>query len=193
MPGICRNPGSAQRRPNQSVGFFENQFYGVLYNQFGLFCSEIHAFLPVKLATADWESPHTKTHLLYQAHFSRMKLPVDYITDQRSIIESCIRIIQVLPRHNSHLALDLLLLIKFEFILHLMIISFYYRYILIFIIYILRSFLQAMFDFCLELSLLDTALNVLVLLQQIFQARWYWDHPLLCLPYLSAHSIEGIG
>uniref|UniRef100_A0A183BX03 Activating signal cointegrator 1 complex subunit 3 n=1 Tax=Globodera pallida TaxID=36090 RepID=A0A183BX03_GLOPA len=107
--------------------------------------SEIQSFLPIKLASSDWGSPHVKTNLLYQAHFSRMKLPVDYITDQRSIIESCIRII------------------------------------------------QAMFDTCLEFALLDTAINVLVLLQQIYQARWYSDHPLLCLPHLSAHSIDGIG
>lgn len=30
-----------------------------------------------------------------------------------------------------------------------------------------------MFDFCLEESLLDTAKNVLILMQQILQARWY--------------------
>uniref|UniRef100_A0A1I8BS09 Activating signal cointegrator 1 complex subunit 3 n=1 Tax=Meloidogyne hapla TaxID=6305 RepID=A0A1I8BS09_MELHA len=106
---------------------------------------EIQSFLPIKLETMNWESPHVKTHLLYQAHFSRMHLPVDYTTDQRSIIESCIRI------------------------------------------------LQAMFDFCVEMHLLNTSLNVLILQQQIFQARWYSDHPLLCLPHLSAHSIDGIG
>ncbi|CAK5119404.1 unnamed protein product [Meloidogyne enterolobii] len=106
---------------------------------------EIQAFLPIKLEVSNWESSHVKTHLLYQAHFSRMHLPVDYITDQRSIIESCIRI------------------------------------------------LQAMFDFCVEMHLLNTTLNVLILQQQIFQARWYTDHPLLCLPHLSAHSIDGIG
>nr|CAD2201754.1 unnamed protein product [Meloidogyne enterolobii] len=106
---------------------------------------EIQTFLPIKLDVSNWESSHVKTHLLYQAHFSRMHLPVDYITDQRSIIESCIRI------------------------------------------------LQAMFDFCVEMHLLNTTLNVLILQQQIFQARWYTDHPLLCLPHLSAHSIDGIG
>ncbi|KAL3084609.1 hypothetical protein niasHT_035608 [Heterodera trifolii] len=106
--------------------------------------SEIQSFLPIRLSTSDWGSPHVKAHLLYQAHFSRMQLPVDYITDQRSIIESCIRII------------------------------------------------QAMFDICLEFAFVDTAINVLVLLQQIYQARWYSDHPLLCLPHFSSHSIDGI-
>ncbi|CAK5112329.1 unnamed protein product [Meloidogyne enterolobii] len=56
---------------------------------------EIQAFLPIKLEVSNWESSHVKTHLLYQAHFTRMHLPVDYITDQRSIIESCIRILQL--------------------------------------------------------------------------------------------------
>jgi hypothetical protein len=119
--------------------------------------------LPIKFTAAEWESPHVKTHLLYQAHFCGMKLPVDYITDQRSIIESCIRIIQVL----------------FKSIINLIDYAYYNC--------------QAMFDFCLELSLLDSALNVIVLLQQVFQAHWYSDHPLLCLPHLSAHSIDGIG
>lgn len=49
-----------------------------------------------------------------------------------------------------------------------------------------------MFDFCITFKWLDTALNVIVLLQQVIQARWYFDHPLFCLPNLSAHSIEGL-
>lgn len=52
--------------------------------------------MPIKLPNGtDWESPHVKVHLLYQAHFSRIQIPVDYLTDQRSILESCIRILQV--------------------------------------------------------------------------------------------------
>lgn len=61
----------------------------------------MHHLLPIKyIALLDgftnWESPHVKTHLLYQAHFSQMQIPVDYVTDQRSILESCIRIVQVI-------------------------------------------------------------------------------------------------
>ena len=58
---------------------------------------ELQAILPIKfpLGSTDWSSPHIKTHLLYQAHFSQTHLPVDYRTDQRSILESCIRIVQV--------------------------------------------------------------------------------------------------
>lgn len=49
-----------------------------------------------------------------------------------------------------------------------------------------------MFDCCVFFEWLDTAINVVILLQQIVQARWYYDHPLLCLPHLSAHSIDGL-
>uniref|UniRef100_A0A914CEE6 Activating signal cointegrator 1 complex subunit 3 n=1 Tax=Acrobeloides nanus TaxID=290746 RepID=A0A914CEE6_9BILA len=104
---------------------------------------ELQYFLPIKLPIGtDFESPHTKVHLLYQAHFSRAELPVDYFTDLRSILDACIRI------------------------------------------------LQAMLDISLVNEWLDTALNVIILLQQIIQGRWYNDHPLMCLPNLSEHSIE---
>jgi len=93
----------------------------------------------------DWESPHTKTHLLYQAHFSRATVPVDYATDQLSVLESCIRI------------------------------------------------LQALLDFCMVKGWLRSSTNAMILQQQMAQARWYWDHPLLCLPHLREHSVEGIG
>lgn len=43
------------------------------------------------------DSPHTKAHLLFQAHFSRIKeLPIiDYRTDTQSILDQAIRILQV--------------------------------------------------------------------------------------------------
>ncbi|KAE9553444.1 hypothetical protein FO519_003357 [Halicephalobus sp. NKZ332] len=93
-----------------------------------------------------FESPHIKVNLLYQAHFCQFgDLVPDYVTDLRSILDSCIRI------------------------------------------------LQAMLDVSLTNSWMDTSIAVVILLQQIIQGRWYWDHPLLCLPYLKEHSIEGIG
>jgi activating signal cointegrator complex subunit 3 len=106
---------------------------------------EMQSFLPLRLPSGNWESPHTKTHLLYQAHFSRMEVPMDYYTDLRSILEACIRIV------------------------------------------------QAMFDYCLVYGWLDTALCVIVLLQQIAQGRWYYDHPLLCLPNTSEPIIDALG
>lgn len=50
-----------------------------------------------------------------------------------------------------------------------------------------------MLDFCITFKWLDTALNVIILMQQVLQARWYFDHPLCCLPHLTDHSIEGLG
>ena len=43
------------------------------------------------------ESPHTKAHLLLQAHFSRLQLPCsDYYTDLKSVLDQAIRIIQAM-------------------------------------------------------------------------------------------------
>jgi len=49
--------------------------------------------LPVNMYSLD--SSHTKTHLLLQAHFSRLSLPcADYITDTKSVLDQAIRILQ---------------------------------------------------------------------------------------------------
>jgi len=49
--------------------------------------------LPVNMYSLD--SSHTKTHLLLQAHFSRLSLPcADYITDTKSVLDQTIRILQ---------------------------------------------------------------------------------------------------
>lgn len=43
-----------------------------------------------------FDSPHTKTHLLLQAHFSRAELPIaDYATDTKSVLDQTLRILQV--------------------------------------------------------------------------------------------------
>lgn len=48
-----------------------------------------------KLEDPDYESPHTKTYLLLQAHFSRIALPItDYITDTKTVLDQSIRIVQ---------------------------------------------------------------------------------------------------
>lgn len=42
------------------------------------------------------DSPHTKTFLLIQAHFSHLPLPnSDYLTDTKSVLDQSIRILQV--------------------------------------------------------------------------------------------------
>jgi len=41
------------------------------------------------------DSPHTKAHLLLQAHFDRLELPIsDYVTDTKSVLDQAVRILQ---------------------------------------------------------------------------------------------------
>lgn len=43
------------------------------------------------------DDPHVKANLLFQAHFSRIELPVtDYVTDLKSVLDQSIRIIQAM-------------------------------------------------------------------------------------------------
>lgn len=49
------------------------------------------------MANKDWEDPHVKANLLLQAHFSRTMLPIsDYVTDQKSVLDQSIRILQAM-------------------------------------------------------------------------------------------------
>lgn len=51
---------------------------------------------PVPVDSSTLDSPHTKAHLLFQAHFSRLQLPCsDYLTDLKSVLDQAIRILQV--------------------------------------------------------------------------------------------------
>ena len=44
-----------------------------------------------------YDSSHTKAHLLFQAHFSRLSLPcADYVTDTKSVLDQSIRILQAM-------------------------------------------------------------------------------------------------
>ena len=44
-----------------------------------------------------YDSSHTKAHLLFQAHFSRLNLPcADYATDTKSVLDQSIRILQAM-------------------------------------------------------------------------------------------------
>ena len=47
--------------------------------------------------SSQFDSPHLKTFLLFQCHFSRSLLPIpDYITDTRSVLDQAIRILQAM-------------------------------------------------------------------------------------------------
>ena len=52
--------------------------------------------LPIPVSPNTMDSPHTKTHLLLQAHFSQANLPIaDYGTDTKSVLDQALRILQV--------------------------------------------------------------------------------------------------
>lgn len=57
---------------------------------------DLAKFCPIKVNQYTFDSSNTKTHLLFQSHFSRNQLPsTDYLTDTKSVLDQAIRIIQV--------------------------------------------------------------------------------------------------
>uniref|UniRef100_A0A0K0E0R5 Helicase C-terminal domain-containing protein n=1 Tax=Strongyloides stercoralis TaxID=6248 RepID=A0A0K0E0R5_STRER len=62
---------------------------------------EISRQLPLKTGRyGTFDSSHTKVFLMYQAHLSRFQLPVDYKTDLRSCLDSCLRIVQAMYEYS---------------------------------------------------------------------------------------------
>ena len=58
--------------------------------------SELAAKLPLAVDPHTYDSSNTKTHLLLQAHFSRVSLPsADYHTDTKSVMDQVLRVLQV--------------------------------------------------------------------------------------------------
>ncbi|KAJ8354135.1 hypothetical protein SKAU_G00217020 [Synaphobranchus kaupii] len=59
--------------------------------------SELARRLPLEVNPHSYDSAHTKTHLLLQAHFSRATLPcTDYSTDTKTVLDNTIRICQAM-------------------------------------------------------------------------------------------------
>ncbi|XP_065574248.1 activating signal cointegrator 1 complex subunit 3-like [Artemia franciscana] len=59
--------------------------------------AELAKLCPVEVNQYTFDSPHTKAHLLFQAHFSRLPLPIsDYHTDTKSVLDQAIRILQAM-------------------------------------------------------------------------------------------------
>ncbi|KAJ8290873.1 hypothetical protein GJAV_G00018670 [Gymnothorax javanicus] len=59
--------------------------------------SELARRLPLEVNPHSYDSPHTKTHLLLQAHFSHAPLPcTDYGTDTKTVLDNAIRICQAM-------------------------------------------------------------------------------------------------
>jgi pre-mRNA-splicing helicase BRR2 len=53
----------------------------------------IYDRVPVKLDSANFETPHFKTFLLLQAHFSRLQLPPDLVADQALVLEKIMNLL----------------------------------------------------------------------------------------------------
>ncbi|XP_057196381.1 activating signal cointegrator 1 complex subunit 3 isoform X2 [Triplophysa rosa] len=59
--------------------------------------SELARQLPLQVNPHSYDSAHTKTHLLLQAHFSRAQLPCsDYGSDTKTVLDNVIRICQAM-------------------------------------------------------------------------------------------------
>ncbi|XP_039603796.1 activating signal cointegrator 1 complex subunit 3 [Polypterus senegalus] len=59
--------------------------------------SDLASLLPIEVNPHSFDSAHTKTHLLLQAHFSRTPLPCpDYATDTKTVLDNAIRICQAM-------------------------------------------------------------------------------------------------
>ncbi|XP_028280593.1 activating signal cointegrator 1 complex subunit 3 [Parambassis ranga] len=59
--------------------------------------SQLAQQLPLQVNPHSYDSAHTKTHLLLQAHFSHAQLPCsDYTTDTKTVLDNAIRICQAM-------------------------------------------------------------------------------------------------
>ncbi|XP_049753918.1 activating signal cointegrator 1 complex subunit 3 isoform X2 [Elephas maximus indicus] len=59
--------------------------------------SELAKCLPIQLNPHSFDSPHTKAHLLLQAHLSRAMLPCpDYDTDTKTVLDQSLRVCQAM-------------------------------------------------------------------------------------------------
>jgi len=58
---------------------------------------ELDKQCPLDIGSRMYDCAHTKTLILLQAHFSRLKMPCsDYITDLKSVLDQSIRILQAM-------------------------------------------------------------------------------------------------
>ncbi|NXU50371.1 ASCC3 protein, partial [Turnix velox] len=65
--------------------------------------SELAKRLPIEVNPHSFDSSHTKTHLLLQAHFSHAMLPCpDYATDTKTVLDQAIRICQAMLDVAAH-------------------------------------------------------------------------------------------
>lgn len=59
--------------------------------------TELAKTCPIELNAYTMDSPHTKAHLLLQAHISQLPLPcTDYLTDTKSVMDNALRVLQAM-------------------------------------------------------------------------------------------------
>ncbi|XP_038077615.1 activating signal cointegrator 1 complex subunit 3-like [Patiria miniata] len=74
----------------------EYEMLPVRHNEDGI-NSDLAKKLPLEVNPHSFDSPHTKAHLLLQAHYERQPLPSsDYSTDLKSVLDQSIRIMQAM-------------------------------------------------------------------------------------------------
>ncbi|GAA5834693.1 hypothetical protein JCM9279_007084 [Rhodotorula babjevae] len=82
LKGLLEIVSSAQEFENIPIRHHEDQLLRKVYDR-----------VPVKLANVDYESPHFKTNVLLQAHFSRLNLPADLAADQALILSRVLNLL----------------------------------------------------------------------------------------------------
>ncbi|KAM0936673.1 putative DNA helicase [Dioscorea sansibarensis] len=59
--------------------------------------AKLSKMVPYRVDEHHLDDPHVKANILFQAHFSRLELPIsDYVTDLKSVLDQSIRIIQAM-------------------------------------------------------------------------------------------------
>lgn len=58
---------------------------------------ELAGQVPLEVDDLSYDDPHTKTHLLLQAYFSHLDLPIpDFYTDTKSVLDQAVRVLQAM-------------------------------------------------------------------------------------------------
>ena len=131
--------------------------------------SQLAQQLPLQVGPQSYDSAHTKTHLLLQAHFSHAPLPCsDYASDTKTVLDNAIRLCQVhactRPHTHTHTQggarlSDAVVVAK------------------------------AMLYVAANQGWLVTAISVCNLVQMVVQGAWLQHSPLQTLPHVEQHHL----
>ncbi|EEC18159.1 activating signal cointegrator 1 complex subunit 3, helc1, putative, partial [Ixodes scapularis] len=203
---LLQNPRYFHATPLSTTTFqcpLLTPFHGCIF----FLCRDLAKSCPVAVDSSTFNSPHTKAHLLFQAHFSRLQLPCsDYKTDTKSVLDQAIRLLQcplLTPFHgcifflcrdlakSCPVAVDSSTFNSPHTKAHLLFQAHFSRLQLPCSDYKTDTksvldqairLLQAIIDIVGNQGWLCPALSGIILLQMIIQARWHTDNTLLTLP-----------